>query len=155
MWLGSGAIAIDKYAFPLVSPESEWRWLLFRPMLHCRPVRPVRPLSETVQCASGPKSVSSQKRPLKARNSKQFKFTKEMDDRPMIYSLFTDEFIKTCHIDDPNFEECSRESIQILFKRLAAGECATGDSNWPGMRKSFDSQASRASPKLKRLTRTS
>lgn len=36
--------------------------------------------------------------------------------------FLTDEFIKTCQIDDPNFEACSRESIQILFKKLVTGK---------------------------------
>lgn len=42
-----------------------------------------------------------------------------------IYLLyFSDEFIKTCQIDDPNFEACSRESIQVLFKKLVTGKKA-------------------------------
>lgn len=32
------------------------------------------------------------------------------------------DWVKTCQIDDPAFEECSRESIQGLFKQLAKGK---------------------------------
>lgn len=35
---------------------------------------------------------------------------------------FTEDWLKTCQIDDPNFEACSRESVQGLFKQLTLGE---------------------------------
>lgn len=36
--------------------------------------------------------------------------------------IITDDWLKTCQIADPNFEACSRESIQGLFKQLAIGK---------------------------------
>lgn len=44
----------------------------------------------------------------------------------MIYIFFlgilTEDWLKTCQIDLPNFEDCSRESVQGLFEKLATGE---------------------------------
>lgn len=37
------------------------------------------------------------------------------------YMVTKHDWLKTCQIDDPNFEACSRESIQGLFKQLAIG----------------------------------
>lgn len=37
--------------------------------------------------------------------------------------ILSDDWLKTCQIDDPNFDACSRESIQGLFKQLTTGEC--------------------------------
>ncbi|XP_031620599.1 protein takeout [Contarinia nasturtii] len=37
------------------------------------------------------------------------------------YMVTKDDWLKTCQIDDPNFEACSRESIQGLFKQLTTG----------------------------------
>lgn len=39
------------------------------------------------------------------------------------FSIFAvADWLKTCQIDDPGFEECSKESIQGLFKQLAVGK---------------------------------
>lgn len=33
----------------------------------------------------------------------------------------SENFVQTCHIKDPGFEACSRESIQKLFSQLVTG----------------------------------
>lgn len=40
----------------------------------------------------------------------------------LIFFSFSDDWLKTCQIDEPNFDECSKESIQGLFKQLAVGK---------------------------------
>lgn len=40
----------------------------------------------------------------------------------LIFNFRIADWLKTCQIDDPGFEDCSRESIQGLFKQLALGK---------------------------------
>lgn len=35
--------------------------------------------------------------------------------------IFADDFIQTCQIKDPDFEDCSTQSIQKLFTKLVKG----------------------------------
>lgn len=36
----------------------------------------------------------------------------------------SEDWLTTCQIDDPGFDDCSRKSIQGLFKQLSIGEYA-------------------------------
>lgn len=55
-------------------------------------------------------------------NRREMFILKRKRDEIILIWIFAGDWLRTCQIDDPNFEACSRESIQGLFSQLTKGE---------------------------------